>query len=53
MPEEEKEIECYTDWVKKERHFDEECEQCIFEALCLAWDSKHQWSDTHEAEKTL
>lgn len=46
------EIECYTGERKANSPFLEECKQCVFETLCLAWNSKTQWDDTAEAEKT-
>ena len=46
------EIECYTGEKKSEIPSVINCKQCVFETLCLAWNSKTQWKDTHEVEKT-
>lgn len=51
MPEKE-EIECYTGERGTNIPFQDECRQCVFETLCLAWNSRTQWDDTHEVEKT-
>jgi hypothetical protein len=50
MPEKE-EIECYTGERETNSPFQDECKQCVFEALCLTWDSRTQWKDTTEVEK--
>lgn len=46
------EIECYTGEKKPEIPSVINCKQCVFETLCLAWNSKTQWDDTHEVERT-
>ena len=46
------EIECYTGENKSEIPSVINCKQCVFETLCLAWNSRTQWDDTHEVERT-
>lgn len=47
------EIECHTGEREKKSPFQDECKQCVFETLCLTWNSITQWEDTAEVEKTL
>lgn len=49
---EEEEIECYTWERETSSPFQNECRQCVFETLCLTWNSRTQWDDTAEVEKT-
>jgi hypothetical protein len=46
------EIECYTGENKSEIPSVINCKQCVFETLCLAWNSKTQCGDIVYQEKT-